>query len=50
DKDPVLTIIQDPERRATLIAVRDSDWNGHTKYQFDIHLQGDAETVFFQWS
>ena len=50
DKDPVLTIIQDPERRATLIAVRDSDWNGHTKYQFNIHLQGDAETVFFQWS
>ncbi len=50
DKDPVLAIIQDPDRRTTLIAVPDSDWSDHTKYQFDIHLQGDAETVFFQWS
>ena len=50
DKDPVLAIIQDPDRRTTLIAVPDSDRSGQTKYQFDIHLQGDAETVFFQWS
>ena len=50
DKDPILTIIQDPGRRTTLIAVPNSDWSDHTKYQFDIHLQGDAETVFFQWS
>ncbi|HEX4704392.1 MAG TPA: protocatechuate 3,4-dioxygenase subunit alpha [Pseudonocardiaceae bacterium] len=39
--DPVLRTI-DPARRGTLVAVRT-----HTGYRFDIHLQGDAETVFF---
>lgn len=39
--DPVLTSI-DPARRATLIA--ESAPHG---YRFDIHLQGEHETVFF---
>jgi protocatechuate 3,4-dioxygenase alpha subunit len=41
--DPVLRAIDDPGRRATLVAVPDGDG-----YRFDIHLQGDAETVFFE--
>jgi protocatechuate 3,4-dioxygenase alpha subunit len=44
-RDPVLTLIEQPRRRDTLIAtggMRD----GRRVYRFDIHLQGDAETVF----
>jgi protocatechuate 3,4-dioxygenase alpha subunit len=41
--DPVLAAIDDPDRRATLVAVADRDG-----YRFDIHLQGDAETIFFE--
>lgn len=41
--DPVLTAIADPERRATLIAAAGADG----ELQFDIRLQGDNETVFF---
>jgi len=44
--DPVLNIIEQPERRATLIAPR-SERGGEVVYTFDIHLQGDRETVFF---
>lgn len=40
--DPVLNLIEQTHRRATLIAQRE----GNT-YRFDISLQGDAETVFF---
>jgi protocatechuate 3,4-dioxygenase alpha subunit len=39
--DPVLNLI-DPPRRATLIAARDGGG-----YRFDIRLQGERETVFF---
>jgi protocatechuate 3,4-dioxygenase alpha subunit len=39
--DPVLAIV-DPARRHTLLAHRE----GNT-YTFDIHIQGDPETVFF---
>ena len=45
-EDPVLNIIEQPERRKTLIAQR-SERNGTIVYTFDIHLQGDRETVFF---
>jgi len=45
-EDPVLNIIEQPERRKTLIAPR-SERDGATVYTFDIHLQGDRETVFF---
>ena len=41
-EDPVLARIEHRTRVATLIAPRDGD-----SYAFDIHLQGDAETVFF---
>jgi protocatechuate 3,4-dioxygenase alpha subunit len=41
-EDPVLALIEDPERRATLLAV-DEDGG----YRFDIHLQGERETAFF---
>jgi protocatechuate 3,4-dioxygenase alpha subunit len=39
--DPVLTLIDPPHRRATLIAQAEQD-----SYRFDIHLQGQSETVF----
>jgi protocatechuate 3,4-dioxygenase, alpha subunit len=44
--DPVLNIIEQPERRQTLIAAR-SERNGDVLYTFDIHLGGERETVFF---
>jgi protocatechuate 3,4-dioxygenase alpha subunit len=44
--DPVLNIIEQPERRATLIARREQR-EGRPVYVFDIRLQGEGETVFF---
>jgi protocatechuate 3,4-dioxygenase alpha subunit len=44
--DPVLNIIEQPERRQTLIAPR-SQREGEVVYTFDIYLQGERETVFF---
>jgi protocatechuate 3,4-dioxygenase alpha subunit len=44
DADPVLAAIDDPDRRATLIAERTGDG-----YRFDIRLQGARETVFFDF-
>jgi protocatechuate 3,4-dioxygenase, alpha subunit len=44
--DPVLTTISDPGRRATLIARTDPD-RPTTDFRFDIRLQGEHETVFF---
>jgi protocatechuate 3,4-dioxygenase alpha subunit len=41
--DPVLAIVP-ADRRATLIATRKP---GGAVYRFDVHLQGDKETVFF---
>ena len=40
--DSVLRSIADPARRATLVAKRTDDG-----YRFDIVLQGEDETVFF---
>jgi protocatechuate 3,4-dioxygenase, alpha subunit len=40
--DPVLSRVENAERRATLIAAAD----GPGRYRFDIRLQGDGETVF----
>lgn len=45
-EDPVLNIIEQPQRRKTLIAPR-SERVGDVVYTFDIHLQGERETVFF---
>jgi len=41
--DPVLATITDPARRQTLIA----DQDGPAAFRFDIRLQGEHETVFF---
>jgi protocatechuate 3,4-dioxygenase alpha subunit len=43
--DPVLSSIEDPELRRTLIAV---DEGGVLR--FDIRLQGDDQTAFFAFS
>jgi protocatechuate 3,4-dioxygenase, alpha subunit len=45
-QDPVLNIIDPPLRRQTLIARREVR-DGGVVYVFDIRLQGDDETVFF---
>jgi protocatechuate 3,4-dioxygenase alpha subunit len=45
-KDAVLNIIEWEARRATLVAQRD-DKGGQVVYRFDIRLQGEGETVFF---
>jgi protocatechuate 3,4-dioxygenase alpha subunit len=44
-RDPVLQSVPE-ERRATLIAKRDES-SSKLRYRFDIHMQGDDETVFF---
>jgi protocatechuate 3,4-dioxygenase alpha subunit len=41
-EDPILSLVP-PERRATLIARH----MGDDRYSFDLRLQGDGETVFF---
>ena len=46
-KDPVLGVIEWTERRATLIAQREERKKAAPVYRFDIRLQGDGETVFF---
>ncbi|WP_298914294.1 protocatechuate 3,4-dioxygenase subunit alpha [uncultured Roseobacter sp.] len=45
-KDPVLGLIEWPERRQTLIAMRDESGEKPV-YRFDIRLHGKDETVFF---
>jgi protocatechuate 3,4-dioxygenase alpha subunit len=44
--DPVLNLIEPQSRRTTLIAQRDSR-ESKIVYTFDIFLQGEQETVFF---
>jgi protocatechuate 3,4-dioxygenase alpha subunit len=44
--DPVLQLVGAPDLVATLIAQRDPS---RPLYRFDIHLQGDRETVFFDF-
>ena len=44
--DPVLQLVRAPDLVATLIAHRDPS---RPLYRFDIHLQGDRETVFFDF-
>jgi protocatechuate 3,4-dioxygenase alpha subunit len=45
DRDPVLQAVE-PERRQTLIATLE-ETDGLRVYHFDIHMQGEDETVFF---
>lgn len=44
--DPVLSAIADASRRATLVATADPE-RPDAAFRFDIRLQGDRETVFF---
>ena len=46
ETDPVLSSIKDKSRCQTLIAAREEK-NGKPGYRFDIRLQGENETVFF---
>ncbi|WP_295315549.1 protocatechuate 3,4-dioxygenase subunit alpha [Roseobacter sp.] len=45
-KDPVINLIEWENRRSTLIARR-SEREGQAVYRFDIRVQGENETVFF---
>jgi protocatechuate 3,4-dioxygenase alpha subunit len=45
-EDPVLALVADPVRRATLLARRVA--GDGTVYRFDVVLQGEGETVFFE--
>ena len=45
-KDAVLNIIEWEARRKTLVAQREMK-DGVVTYRFDIRLQGEGETVFF---
>ena len=47
ENDPVLLSIEDVGRRETLVAVRQEGEGTPPVYEFDIHLQGARETVFF---
>ena len=47
-KDPVLNLIEPPQRRETLIAQR-CGVDGQPAYRFDIRIQGEGETVFFDF-
>lgn len=47
-KDPVLNGIEWAQRRETLIAHR-CEIDGKTAYRFDVRLQGEGETVFFDF-
>jgi protocatechuate 3,4-dioxygenase alpha subunit len=44
ENDPILALIEDPARRATLLARE----TGPGAWHLDILLQGEAETVFFE--
>jgi len=47
-EDPILNLIEWTHRRETLLARR-CQVDGKLAYRFDIHLQGEAETVFFDF-
>jgi protocatechuate 3,4-dioxygenase, alpha subunit len=45
--DPVLGLVEDAARRKTLVAQPMGQEGGARLYRFDIVLQGEGETVFF---
>lgn len=47
-KCPILNLIEQPARRETLIAKR-CEVDGQLAYRFDIRIQGEGETVFFDF-
>ena len=46
-EDPVLKSVEDETRRQSLLAKRLGSSKGKIVYRFDIHLQGENETAFF---
>ena len=46
--DPVLNLIEQPQRRETLLAQR-CEVDGKPAYRFDMRVQGEGETVFFDF-
>lgn len=44
-EDPILALVEEPARRRTLLATREP---GGSTYRFDIRVQGEDETVFFE--
>lgn len=46
-EDPIINMIEWEKRRATLIAKRAGEKDGVPVYRFDVRLQGEDETVFF---
>jgi protocatechuate 3,4-dioxygenase, alpha subunit len=46
ERDPVLSSVPE-DRRATLVARHEGEEEGAARYRFDIVLQGEGETVFF---
>jgi protocatechuate 3,4-dioxygenase alpha subunit len=46
DQDPVLALVPEA-RRATLLARPAGQRDGAKLYRFDVHVQGERETVFF---
>lgn len=47
-KDTVLNLIEQPARRETLVATR-CEVDGKLAYRFDMRIQGEGETVFFDF-
>ena len=47
EHDPVLQSIEDAGRRQTLVALKQEHDGTPPMYEFEIHLQGPRETVFF---
>ena len=47
EADPIFTRFELKARLSTLVAARDGEEDGVPVYRFDIHLQGDKETIFF---
>jgi protocatechuate 3,4-dioxygenase alpha subunit len=47
EQDPILSLVPE-RRRSTLLARASGQRDGATLYRFDIHLQGENETVFFE--
>lgn len=43
--DPVLNLIEDPALRRTLVA----RYEGDGTYRFDVYLQGEGQTAFFEF-
>ncbi len=46
--DPLIQRIEHQIRISTLVAVKTGEVDGRTEYQFDIRLQGENETIFFE--